>query len=31
VLVGHAIDLVGAELPYEPSSRRLRPLGGLQH
>ncbi len=30
VLVGHAIDLVGAELPYEPFVEALRPLGGLQ-
>jgi predicted ATPase len=31
VLVGHAIDLVGSELPYEPFIEALRPLGGLQH
>jgi DNA-binding CsgD family transcriptional regulator/tetratricopeptide (TPR) repeat protein len=29
VLVGHAIDLVGTELPYQPFAEALRPLGGL--
>src|SRR4051795_12378570 len=30
VLVGHAIDLVGAQPPHEPFVEALRPLGGLQ-
>jgi DNA-binding CsgD family transcriptional regulator len=29
VLVGHAIDLVGTELPYQPLVEALGPLGGL--
>jgi DNA-binding CsgD family transcriptional regulator/tetratricopeptide (TPR) repeat protein len=29
VLSGHAIDLVGTELPYQPFAEALRPLGGL--
>jgi len=29
VLVGQSIDLVGAELPYQPFAQALRPLGAL--
>ena len=30
VLLGHAIDLVGTELPYQPFVEALRPLGELR-
>ena len=29
ILLGHAIDLVGTELPYQPFVEALRPLGGV--
>jgi DNA-binding CsgD family transcriptional regulator/tetratricopeptide (TPR) repeat protein len=31
VLLGHAIDLVGTELPYQPIVEALRPLGNPSH